>query len=495
MPMPKMANTIPKPVSVSETDGVFRLAEATRIYVQPGTAELLSLGRYLSARLAPATGYDIPVLETRGAPHPSEGIYLTIAGRDHVLGAEGYELVVGRDRITLEAQQPAGLMRGIQTIRQMLPASIESSTVQSGPWEMATGTITDYPRFAWRGTMLDVARHFFGVDDIKRTIDLMAYYKLNYLHLHLSDDQGWRIMIDSWPNLATCGGSTAVGGDTGGYYSQAEYLEIVAHAQSQYITVVPEIDMPGHTTAALASYGELNCDGAAPPLYTGTDVGFSSLCVKKEITYAFVRDVIKEIATLTPGQYFHIGGDEAASTDDSDYVRFIEQVQAIVQSLGKKMIGWEEIANAKLLNTSIAQYWKNSTLAQRAVQQGAKLIMSPASKAYLDIKYSPETPLGLNWAGYTSVQDAYTWDPATQVDEVSESDILGVEAPLWTETIETMDDIEFMAFPRLAGYAEIGWSPATGRSWDEYRTRLGAQATRLEAMGMNFFRSPLVPWQ
>jgi hexosaminidase len=321
----------------------------------------------------------------------------------------------------------------------------------------------------------------------------MAYYKLNRFHMHLSDDQGWRLAINSWPNLATYGGSTQVGGGSGGYYTQAEYAEIVAYAQSRYITVIPEIDMPGHTNAALASYAELNCDGKAPPLHTGTEVGFSSLCIDKEITFAFVEDVIREIAALTPGPYLHVGGDETHATSAVDYVQFIDRVQAIVQAHGKQMVGWEEIAQSDLLPSSVAQHW-HSDQARTAAQQGAKVIMSPASRTYLDMKYDPSTPLGLNWAGTIDVKEAYTWDPATQVSGVSESDVLGVEAALWSETLQTIEDVEFMAFPRLPGCAEIGWSPETGRNWDEYRIRLAAHGPRLTAMGVNFYRSPLVPW-
>ena len=487
-----MGGIIPMPASVTATGGTFTLTATANIYVEPGTAEMTAIGQYLADKLNPATGYGMQVLTATGAP--TEGsIYLTTVGGDPALGEEGYELTVTQDLVTLVAYQPAGLFRGIQTIRQLLPPPIESSAVQPGPWKMAAGIIRDYPRFVWRGAMLDVARHFFSVDDVKRYIDLIAYYKMNRFHMHLSDDQGWRIMIDSWPNLATYGGSTEVGGGPGGYYTQAEYSDIVAYAQSRYIMVIPEIDMPGHTNAALASYAQLNCDGVAPPLYPGTDVGFSSLCIAKDITFNFVDDVVREIAALTPGPYFHVGGDEASATSAADYVHFVERVQTIVQSHGKQMVGWEEIARIDLFNTSVAQHW-HSALAQKAAQQGAKVIMSPASKAYLDMKYHASTPLGLIWAGYIDVQDAYTWDPATQVDGVSESDILGVEAPLWSETLQTIDDIEFMAFPRLPGYAEIGWSPATGRSWDEYRIRLGVHGLRLTAMGVNFYRSLLVPW-
>ncbi len=493
MPTPTLANIIPIPVFVTTAGGVFTLTDAADIYVEPGTAELMGIGQYLADKLNPSTGYGMQVLTTLGAPGKGN-IYLTTAGGDPALGEEGYELAITPDLVTLVADQPAGLFRGIQTIRQLLPPSIESSAVQPGPWQMATGTIRDYPRFVWRGAMLDVARHFFSVDDVKHYIDLLAYYKINRFHIHLSDDQGWRIMIDSWPNLATHGGSTEVGGGPGGHYTQLEYADIVAYAQSRYIMVVPEIEMPGHSQAALASYAELNCNGKAPPLYTGTGVGFSSLCINKEITFTFVDDVIKEITALAPGLYFHIGGDEAFATDAADYRHFVERVQIIVQSYGKQMIGWEEIAQANLLSTSIVQHW-NSDLARTAAQRGVKVIMSPASRAYLDMKYNASTPLGLDWVGYIDVQDAYSWDPATQMDGVPESAVLGVEAPLWSETLQTMDDLEFMAFPRLPGYAEIGWSRANGRNWNEYRIRLGSHGPRLAAMGVNFYRSPLVPWQ
>jgi hexosaminidase len=433
------------------------------------------------------------VLATSEPPQPGN-FYLTTADSDLELGEEGYALSITPELVTLRAHQPTGLFRGVQTIRQLLPAAIESQDLQPGPWQIATGTIRDYPRFAWRGLMLDVARHFFPIQDIKRIIDLMAYYKLNCLHLHLSDDQGWRIMIKSWPDLANIGGSSAVGGGQGGYYPQEDYTEIVAYARDRYILVVPEIDMPGHTHAVLASYAALNCDGVAPPVYTGVEVGFSSLCTEKEVTYKFIDDVIRELAALTPDPYIHIGGDEAFATPFPEYKTFVERVQAIVSAYGKQMIGWEEIARTDLHQTSIAQHW-GSDLYRQAVGQGARVIMSPASRIYLDMKYDPTTVLGLTWAGCVGIQDAYTWDPAQVLESVGEEAILGVEAPLWTETIQTMQDIEFMVFPRLPGCAEIGWSPITGRHWQEYRTRLSAHGPRLAALGVHFYRSPEIDWE
>jgi hexosaminidase len=493
-PVGMSASMIPLPVSVEPGTGVFTLPATSHIYVEPATTEIIAIGQYLADRLNPSTGYAIQVKPADG-PSPPGNIYLTTTGGDPTLGEEGYELSITQEAVTLSAYQPTGLFRGLQTLRQLFPPAIESSEPQPGPWTIPSGTIRDYPRFAWRGAMLDVARHFFEVEDVKRFIDLMAYYKLNIFHLHLTDDQGWRIMLDSWPNLALIGGSSAVGSDPGGYYTFADYAQIVDYARQRYITVVPEIDMPGHTQAALASYAELNCDGVAPPLYTGTQVGFSSLCINKELTYAFVEDVIRELAAMTPGPYLHIGGDEASATPEGDYIRFIQRVQVIVSTYDKQMVGWEEIAKANLFSTTLVQHYLQGELAQQAAQQGVKIILSPASVAYMDMKYTSATPLGYDWAGTIEVPQAYNWDPASYIEGITESDILGIEAPLWSETLHTIEDVEFMAFPRLPGYAEIGWTPQSERNWDAYKLRLAAQGPRLSIMGVNFYASPSVPWQ
>jgi hexosaminidase len=494
VPATGLENVIPRPVSVIPADGVFILSNKTGIYVDPGSDKAKAVGQYLADHINPATGFGTTVQATAGEP-PKGSIYLTLTGADPKLGDEGYQLTITPDLVKVTANQPAGLFYGIQTIRQLLPASIDSSSAQPGPWAISAGTITDTPRFAWRGTMLDVARHFFSVRDVTRYIDLLAYYKINRLHLHLSDDQGWRIQIKKWPNLTIYGGSTAVGGAPGGFYSQDDYAYIVNYAQSRYITIVPEIDMPSHVNAALASYAELNCNGIAPELFTGTNVGFSTFCTSKDITYSFLTDVIGELAALTPGPYLHIGGDEAQSTSVADYIRFFNKVQAIVQANGKQVVGWEEIAQATLLPGSIVQRWNlGEGFAKQAVQQGAKVIMSPPDKAYMDMKYTPTTTLGLDWAGYVNVQTAYSWDPASMTYGINESNILGVEAPLWSETLITLNDIEYMAFPRILGYAEMGWSPQSDRDWNTYKFRLAAQGPRLDALGVNYYKSPEIVW-
>ncbi len=494
IPVPGMESVIPRPVSVEPDGGVFTLTSQAGIYADPGTEATLAVGKYLAEKLNASTGYNLQVQAAAGIPG-NGNILLSLTGADPAIGEEGYELTITPDLVTVKANQPAGLFHGIQTIRQLLPSAIDKDSVQPGPWTMGTGKIRDFPRFAWRGAMLDVARHFFSVKDVTRYIDLLAYYKINRLHLHLSDDQGWRIQINSWPNLTLHGGSLEVGGTPGGYYSQDDYAYIVAYAQSRYITIVPEIEMPGHITAALASYADLNCNGIAPELFTGIDVGFSTLCISKDITYTFVGDVIRELAALTPGPYIHIGGDEAQATSPADYMEFIQRVQTIVKDQGKQMVGWEEIGQIRLESNSIMQHWNpGDGFAKQSIQQGTQLIMSPADRAYIDMKYTPSTTLGLDWAGDINVEKAYTWDPATIVSGVTDQYILGVEAPLWSETLNTMEDIEYMAFPRILGIAEIGWTPQSQRDWYEYKGRLALQGPRLEALGVNFYKSPEITW-
>nr|BFF03797.1 hypothetical protein GCM10020241_54720 [Streptoalloteichus tenebrarius] len=264
------------------------------------------------------------------------------------------------------------------------------------------------------------------------------------------------------------------------------------------MTIVPEIDMPGHTNAALASYAELNCDGKAPPLYTGIEVGFSSLCVGKDVTYRFVEDVVRELAALTPGPYLHIGGDEAHSTPPADYQEFMRRVLPIVERHGKTPVGWHEMAKAATPPSAVLQYWGRGTTDREVVEaarRGNKVIMSPANRTYLDMKYDPSTKLGLTWAGYIEVRDAYGWEPGGHLADLPESAVLGVEAPLWTETLTDLDEVSFMAFPRLPAVAELGWSPKVTRSWEGFRERLAAQGPRWERMGVAFHRSPQIPWR
>lgn len=484
---------VPAPASVTPGGAPYRLTRATAVRVD-GPAAVRRVGAYLTGILRPSTGYPLPL--TDGG---SGGIRLHLEKGDY--GAEGYRLRSAPSGVTLTAGTPAGLFHGVQTLRQLLPAAVEKRTVQHQSWEIAGGTIEDRPRYAYRGAMLDVARHFFTVAQVERYIDQLALYKVNELHLHLSDDQGWRIAITSWPRLADYGGATEVGGGEGGSYTQADYRRIVSYAASRYVEVVPEIDMPGHTNAALASYARLDCDGVAPPRYTGTEVGFSSLCVSKDVTYAFVNDVVKELAALTPGRYLHIGGDEAHSTSHADYVTFMDRVQPIVAGYGKTVIGWHQLTGAHPAEGALAQYWglDGTSAAEkeqvaRAARAGTGLILSPADRVYLDMKYTKDTRIGLTWAGLVEVRRSYDWDPGAYLPGAPAAAIKGVEAPLWSETLKTSADIEYLAFPRLPGAAELGWSPAATHDWNGYKVRLAAQGPRWDALGIGYYRSPQVPW-
>jgi hexosaminidase len=485
---------IPKPVSISATGKNFELKSNLVIRVNETGAEMTRVAQYLADRLNPATGLNIAV-QSSGEMPEANFILLETGINNTQLGQEGYELTITQENIRLAANGAEGIFRGIQTIRQLLPAAIESSEPQKGPWKIATGTIVDYPAYSYRGSMLDVARHFFGPEIVKKYIDHIAAYKMNVLHLHLADDQGWRIEIKSWPALTAIGGSTQVGGGKGGYYTQDEYRDLVKYAADRFITIIPEIDMPGHTNAALASVPELNPDNIATKLYNGTKVGFSTLETNKEFTWQFLNDVIRELVSLTPGPYIHIGGDESHATKKEDYIPFIEKVQDIVLANGKQMIGWDETTQSALKPTSVAQYWSKAENAVRGVSKGVKIIMSPAAKAYLDMKYNPKTLLGLNWAGYVEVDTGYKWDPATLVPGIAKENILGVECPLWSETLTNMSDIESLVFPRLPGYAEIGWTDAAARNWEEYKIRLGSHGNRFKAMGINFYPSTKIIWK
>jgi hexosaminidase len=488
---------IPQPVSYQSVAGqTFELTLGSRIVVKPATRANRAVATTFAERLRRSTGFALPVSSRR--PHGHDIVLRTTGAA--ALGSEGYHLRAGSQGVAVVAHTPEGLFRALTTLRQMLPAEVEATSRQNGPWQVAGAVVTDRPRFGYRGAHLDVSRHFFSVDEVKRYIDLVSLYKINRLHLHLSDDQGWRITVDSWPRLTEHGGSTEVGGGPGGYYTKADYAELVDYAAEHYIEIVPEIDTPGHTNAALASYAELNCDGVARELYTGTEVGFSSLCTTKEITYDFLDDVFGEVAAQSPGPMLHLGGDEAHSTPHEEYLDFVPRASALVTGHGKRVMGWQEIAETPLPPGSIAQYWgtddaRSQNLARQAVAQDAKLVLSPANRVYLDMKYDPSTPYGLSWAGFVPVRKAYDWDPDTLIPGVREPDIAGVEAPLWSETLDEIGKAEFMAFPRLPGVAEIGWSPASARSWEEYRHRLGGQAPRWEVLDVNYFAAPEIPWQ
>ncbi|SCL67969.1 hexosaminidase [Micromonospora citrea] len=491
----RLGDVVPAPELVAPDPAADFVLTAESVVQVSGDDAARNVGEQLAALLRPATGYPLPVADA-ARPEPAGGIALELVDAGD-LGAEGYRLDVTPDGVRLRAATPAGLFLGVQTLRQLLPAAIESRTPVVERWTLSGGSIIDRPRFPYRGAMLDVARHFFGVSDVLRVIDHLARYKLNHLHLHLTDDQGWRIAVDSWPRLATVGGATEVGDGPGGHYTRDDYRRIVAYAAQRHITVVPEIDLPGHTHAALTAYGELAPDRVAPPPYTGTEVGFSYVDPASERTYEFVADVLGEIAELTPGPWLHIGGDEAFKVLPDAYAAFVERVQRIVAGTGKTVVGWHQIAPVRHAEGRVLQWWGTAgedPVTADAVRRGARVILSPGNHAYLDMKYAADTPIGHDWAGLIDLRRSYDWDPGAHVADVPAEAVLGVEAPLWTESVTSRAEVEFMLFPRLPAIAELGWSPRTTHDWAGFRDRLAGHGPRWSAAGIAFHRSPEIPW-
>lgn len=480
-------NIIPKPLSYESGKGEFVISSDTVIYVKgrtkEETEEIKKIAQNIRDRLSIPTGFKLKI--TEGDIALNNSIFLTTLNSDQGQGNEGYKLISTPQKIEVMGYKPEGIFRGIQSLIALLPVEVESKAVAEHiKWSVPTSVINDKPEYEHRGFMIDVARRFFTVDEIKRQIDIASQYKINRLHMHLSDDQGWRLEIKKYPDLTLIGGSTEVGGGKGGYYTQYEFKDIVKYAAERYIEIIPEFDMPGHCNAALASYGFLNPDGKRKPLYTGTQVGFSSFMTHDERTYEFIEHVIKETAVISPSKYFHIGGDEADSTPKADYDYFVGRVAKIAEKYNKTPIGWDPIDTSPEINSSvILQNWKDSN--EAAVKKQMKIIISIAKKAYLDMKYNKDTPYGTDWAGYIDVKTAYDFD---LTDYAPKDLILGIEAPLWSEFIPDIKAMDYMIYPRLLGYAEIGWTPKSNRNWNEYKTRLKKAEQRLKIEDINYYK-------
>lgn len=486
------ADLIPKPALLNASYSAFPLDQFTAIQTAPDSLGFEEVGIFLSEKIKDRTQLQISV--NTEFPEQESVIYIQQSDSLSKINNESYALKINKDSIILSAASASAAFRGVQTLRQLMPMKASDSIINYPVWPIASGTINDSPFFEYRGAMLDVARHFFTVEDVKKYIDLLAYYKYNVLHLHLTDDQGWRIEIKSWPKLTEIGGATEVGTEPAGFYTQEDYKAIVAYAAKNHMTIVPEVDMPGHTNAASVAYPILNGNGKTPEIYRGTHVGFSTFDTRKDTVYQFIDDVVREISAITPGPYFHIGGDESHVTQKNDYIYFVNKVEQIVQKYDKKMIGWDEVATADIDTSSVVQFWQSKENAELAVTKNLKVIMSPAKKAYLDMKYDLKSEYGLNWAGYVPVDTAYVWKPEAY-ENIPRENILGIEAPLWSETISTISELEYLAFPRAIGYAELNWSLPDQRDWENYKVRLGNQAPFLESMDVNYYPSPLIDWK
>jgi len=535
---PPAIQVIPQPVRVVPGAGRFTLTPHTRIVVAGRSEGARPVAADLAALLRPATGFRLPVVD--GARRPGD-VELVLGDPGTLAGdpdGEGYQLTVTASGATLEAPTPHGLFNGVQTIRQLLPGWIESRTVQPGPWSMPAATLVDYPRYRYRGLMLDIARHFETPAAVDQLIDQAAAYKVNWLHLHVADDQGFRVAIAGFPNLTAIGGQGAVGTggrtvDPGGSWTQAQYRSVVAHAAARFMAVVPEVDSPGHDNAIIMSeFGDtanprldghpqdIDCSVNHPPVWDYTqDVGISALCPDSPNTWAITSAIVRQLSALTPGSLYDLGGDEvpAALMSPADYAAFVDRESGIVQAQHRTVMGWADIAAADthLSGPSVAEYWQpaagsspDTVSAVAAARRGMGIVMAPANHAYLDQKYvsgragSVPAALGQDWAcpRGCDVDRFFDWDPGSLVTGVGDASVIGVEGTAFSETLTTLSEIDYMVFPRLPALAEVSWSRPADRTtpaspaFVDFARRLAAQGTRLMAAGTNFHPSPEVPW-
>ena len=379
--------------------------------------------------------------------------------------SEAYLLNLSNGAAQVSAISELGLSRGLRRLNTLAIANHHHEPVAV--------KIFDYPAYKHRGLHIDVSRHFFGVPTIVRVMDAMSELGLNILHLHLSDDQGWRIEIPQFPELIERSSDCAVGGEEGGYYSLEDYQTLVEEARSRMIAIIPEIDIPGHVNAALHAIEGLNPDGVCPPLYEGTEVGFSTLSTKAPATQAFLEAVVQTLAPFSPAG-IHIGGDESFSTAEGDYPIIVGSQIKRIHVLGKRALAWEEAADL-LSEGDLVQVWHDDLEGDsiaRAVARGVRAVMSPGPKAYFDMKEYPEQKLGITWAGILPLQNAWDWDPEKICEGVDREGIEGVEACLWSETLRREKDVWEMLLPRLAGLAEVAWAGGPVGSWEDFLERL-----------------------
>ena len=504
---------IPLPQEYEKTQGSFTLGSGCRFVISGEGADqkVVDSTEVVASEFRKSTGYDLPVVQ--GEEGKSGDIIIRLDG-EAVTEEEGYQLSVTETGVEINAKNAAGVYYGLQSLRQMFPGQIESDTLVSDvAWTAPCADISDAPRYGYRSVQLDVSRHFFSVDEVKRQIDHMSQYKINKLHMHLSDDQGWRLEIKNNPdvvdkdgnpvdfsNLTELGASTSCdhNGVRAGYYTQEEFKDIVAYAAERNVEIIPEFDMPAHAWAALVSMPMLNSTEDGKPHangydntkpYQGWDVGWASLECRNENTYIFIDEVFRQVSEISPSVYIHVGGDEAHVTAHDDYVYFVNRVTEIAQKYGKTPIGWQNYdAAVEDKENTVTQYWNTG---DKRCMDGVKYVAAPADHAYMDMKYDASCPLGLQWAGYAPVDDAYNWDPT---DFGTEDQFIGVEGAIWTETISEPEHLDYMYYPRLPGIAEVAWTPKENRSWDEYKERIAQHKDRLDSLEIGYKEDTLI-WE
>ena len=507
---------IPQPAEMKTQPGAFILKKSTKIIVEDTKA--LPVATMLAEQLSRATGRNYQVKEGRA---PSSNAIVFSAGANAALGAEGYLLQADPKKVQIQAGEGAGFFYAIQSLMQLMPPAVYArEAVQGIHWYVSAAEIRDVPRFAYRGMHLDVCRHYFPVEFVKKYIDLLSMQKMNRFHWHLTEDQGWRIEIKSHPKLTEIGSQRAQtlkgaykrpfefdGTPHGGFYTQEEVKEIVAYAAERYVTVIPEIEMPGHALAALAAYPELGCSGG-PYEVTGLWGVFDDVfCAGNEGTFALLEDVLTEVCALFPSEYIHIGGDECPKTHwntcpackarmkaeglkDAHELQswFIQRIEKFLNSKGRQIIGWDEILEGGLAPNATVMSWRGVNGGLAAAQAGHKAIMAPNSYCYLDYYQAQDkTQEPLAIGGFLPLDKVYSYEPIPESFTAEEASFIwGVQGNLWTEYIPDFNQVEYMAYPRSNALAEIGWSPREAKDWEYYHSRLQTQFKRWEYYGVNY---------
>ncbi|BCM89015.1 beta-hexosaminidase [Abditibacteriota bacterium] len=506
---------VPRPAQMALGQGTFTLSKKSA--VEALTPEEKSEAAFFAASIAPATGF-APAVDSRVGGRRADAINFRIDPASG-LGDEGYHLQVTPHRVLVVAQKPAGLFYAGQTLRQLLPTAIFAPTVQKNVvWQMPVVSIEDKPRFAWRGLMLDSGRHFFPIPAVKRFIDLMAQQKLNIFHWHLTEDQGWRLEIKKYPKLTEVGSVRAESPGQGarnkgdgtpyrGFYTQAEARDVVAYAAQRHITVIPEIEMPGHASAAITAYPQLgNTDvpDYAPQVQTRWGV-FPYTYAPKEETFAFLEDVLREVMAIFPSKIIHIGGDEAPKTqwDKSPFARdfmaknglkdshelqsyFITRMEKFLNANGRQIIGWDEILEGGLAPNASVMSWRGESGAVAASNQNHPVVMASNGAYYLDYGQGRGANEPETIGGFVPLRRVYTFDPTAALAPEKVSFLRGVQGQLWAEYIADLPKLEYQAYPRACALAETGWSPAQGKDYADFRARLQTHVERLRAQGVNF---------
>jgi hexosaminidase len=509
---------VPRPQHLAMQQGNFILNANTKLFINPEQQFLKSTAEQLAQTIKTATGQQPQVLIKIPRKRAVNYIYLSLTNSPDTLGPEGYSLSVQPTKILLTANQPAGIGMGIQTIKQLLPPAFNFTSVAVPALE-----ITDKPAYSWRGLHLDVVRHFFPVSDIKKYIDYMAMHKLNTFHWHLTDDQGWRIEIKKYPKLTEVGGwrdGTIVGHALerpqqfdgkkyGGFYTQDEIREVVQYAKDRHISIVPEIEMPGHALAALAAYPELSCTGGPFKTEQAWGIFEDVFCAGNEQTYHFLEDVLTEVASLFPGQVIHIGGDEVPKTrwkacpkcqakiasenlksENELHGYFIQRIAKFLKTKDKRIIGWDEILDGGIPNNTLIMSWRGTAGGIKAAEQQHGVVMTPTSHLYFDYYQGDQQLEPLAFGGYTPLSKVYSFNPTPNKLTPSEKRfIVGAQANLWTEYIPTFKQVEYMLFPRIAAASEVFWTSTANKNWDNFTQRMQGQYKRYDALGINYSTS------